>query len=187
MDLHEMIRAEIVKTQQKMSRAGFPSFPIPFEVVESMKNLSLIAWADYSGKLSFNFQFFQFPDDIPFAQLVAHEVAHLYQFKHFPGSQGHGREFRRIMKFLGFSGNARVQVTGQAAKAADERRAAVTVARKPKTKTRHVYLTEHTGKEIFLTVHQHYQNEEYFELNGRNRYTYNGEKLIKTGKVKTFK
>lgn len=189
MTLHEKILAEIEKTQAKLSRAGLASFHIPFEIIEKFDKIGTIAKALYSGKLQFSHQYFQYPEDIPFAQLVAHEVAHLYQYKYYPGGQGHGREFRKIMKYLGFSGNAKVAVTGQAATVAKERVAqlmATQPARKPKTKTRFVYITKNTNREVFLTAAQHKKQQQWLEVNGGSRFVSKGEPLVDTGKVRKF-
>jgi len=185
MNLVEMIQAEIDKTQAKLARAGLQPFHIPFRLVEGMKKAQTIATAYRAGHIEFNLNYFQFPKDIPFAQLVAHEVAHQYQFKYYnyPGVQGHGREFRMIMKFLGFSGNAKVAVTGEA-KAYNA--TVQTATRKPKTKTRHVYLSADTNQEVFLTTQQHRKEQAHIQVHGRGRFTFKGQRLVATGKVRKF-
>lgn len=185
MDVHELIREEITKVQLKLQRAGLDAFPISFELVDGLDKAKVIARAYSVGlKIKFNNNYFRFPEDIPFAQLVAHEVSHLYQFKYFPhATQGHGREFRKIMKFLGFSGNAKVAVGGEA-KAYN---ATVAVPRKTKTKTRHVYLTQHSKREVWLTVQQHNKQQAWAAVHGVSRFAKDGEPLVATGKVKKFK
>jgi predicted SprT family Zn-dependent metalloprotease len=186
MNLVEMIQAEIDKTQAKLARAGLQPFHIPFRLVEGMKKAQTIAIAYRAGHIEFNLNYFQFPKDIPFAQLVAHEVAHLYQFKYYnyPGVQGHGREFRMIMKFLGFSGNAKVDTTGEAKAYYEATVKAAT--RKPKTKTRHVYLSADTKQEVFLTTQQHRKEQAHIQVHGRGRFTFKGQRLVATGKVRKF-
>lgn len=184
MNISEMIQAEIDKTQAKLARAGLQPFNIPFNLVNGLKKANTIATAYYKGYIDFNLNYFRFPEDIPFAQLVAHEVAHLYQFKYFPQArQGHGREFRMIMKYLGFSGNAKVAVTGEA-KAYN---ATVATPRKPKTKTRHVYVTLVSNREVFLTTQQHRKQQDALSITGRGRYTSKGEHLVYKNEVRKFK
>jgi len=178
MNLTEMILVEIEKTQAKLARFGLPTFCVPFTVTK-MKNSKCIAFAKYSGELEFNEEYFAHPGDLPFAEIVAHEVAHLYQYKYFPNAkQGHGVEFRSLMRKLGFAGKAKVAVTGQAAMVSKV---------KAKTKTRHVYLTVNTKREILLTHQQHKSQQQYMATLGRGRFTSKGEQLVATNKVKKFK
>ena len=187
MNIKEMIQAEIDKTQAKFAKAGLQPFPIPFNLVNGLKKVGTIATAYYKGHIDFNLNYFQFPEDIPFAQLVAHEVAHLYQFKYFPEArQGHGREFRMLMKYLGFSGNAKVAVAGQA-KAYNAMVASAAPQRKPKLKTRHVYVTVNSNREVFLTVQQHKKQQETLAVYGHSRFTSKGEPLSYKNEVRKFK
>lgn len=188
MNIRDVIQAEIDKVQAKFTKGGLLPFPIPFKMVPKLRKDKFIAMAYSIGHIEFNMEYFQYPEDIPVAELVAHEVAHMYQYRYFPTArQAHGREFRMLMRFLGYKGNMSVSVTGQARAASVARSQAATAARKPKTKTRHVYLTIGSNREVLLTSGQHKKQQACLEVTGRGRYTSKGEHLVATGQVKKFK
>ena len=109
---------------------------------------------------------------------VPHEVCHIYVAKYFPfAKQAHGPEFRRMMAKLGCDGSTRHSMARPAAQG----------PRRTKTVTRHIYLTEHTKREVLLTVQQHKKQQEFAAAYGKSRFTSKGEPLVATGKIRKFK
>lgn len=190
-----LIAREIASVQKKLEKAGLASFDVPFNLVETFKGKpGVIAYAYTRGHLEFNKAYFANPESIPFAQIVAHEVCHLYQYKYFPSTifkkvQGHGAEFRKLMKILGYSGNMRIPLDKNVSDAAYAAQAVVTKAspRKPKTKTRYVYMTVGSNREVWLTAAQHTKQERQMAYSGTSRFTSKGEGLVFTGNIKKFK
>jgi len=178
MNLNEMIQIEITKTQATLKRYGLPSFDIPFAVTK-LKSSKCIAFAHYAGHLEFNEAYFKHHTDFNYKEIVAHEVCHLYQYKYFPhAKQGHGPEFRSLMIKCGYAGTAKVKATGQAAMVSKA---------KAKTKTRHIYVTTNSKKEVMLTVQQHKKEQLHIQLFNRGRYHINGDFLTYTKRMKKFK
>jgi len=178
MNLNEMIQIEIAKTQATLKRYGLPTFDIPFSVTKMSKS-KCIAFAHYAGHLEFNEAYFSHCEGFNYKETIAHEVCHLYQFKYFPhAKQGHGPEFRSLMRKCGYEGTTKAVVTGKAA---------MVSAAKTKTKTRHIYITANSKKEVMLTVQQHKKEQLHIQLFNRGRYNLRGEALTYTKKVKKFK
>lgn len=70
----------------------------------STKKSKVAAFAFYSGKVEYTLSYFCTHQELKeLEQIVAHEVAHIVQFRVFPkAKQAHGTEFRSILEFAGY-------------------------------------------------------------------------------------
>lgn len=106
-------------------------------------------------------------------QVVAHEVAHIFQKRLYPHSQSHGREFKAIARTLGDNGLSyhTLDVKGVGM-----------------PKKRFVYSCPTCNKEYQLTTYRH-NLQQSFERNGAGRYTICSKcrtRLNWTGQQKTI-
>ena len=75
-------------------------------VTFAWKKSRVAGFAYYSGKVEFNVPYFlSHPNQADLEEIIAHELAHIIQYRIYPHSrQAHGPEFRYIMNCIGFSG-----------------------------------------------------------------------------------
>ncbi len=155
--------------QEDLARFGYPKFHINF-VIESLKpgvaGLALLSHIEKIVKLSSDYLREYKEETI--TKTLAHEICHHYVFHYFPlAKQHHGPEFRFLMNKLGFSGDTYHKM-----------RLENSPNKSTRTKTRYIYVTITSNIEVLLTSKQHLLN---------HRYSYKGEKLIYTGKIKQYK
>lgn len=90
--------------------------PIEYEI----KAKGGAGFAYYSGKVKYNLAYFCTVEDrAELEQIVAHELAHIVQYRCFPrAAQAHGTEFRMILSLAGYKTDTYHRLDVRAAKAA---------------------------------------------------------------------
>lgn len=83
-----------------------------------IKKSRTAGYAYYKGQVEFNLTYFCTHDRMDdLVELIAHELAHIIQFRLFPAApQAHGPEFRSIMQSIGFKGDTYHYMNTYAAK-----------------------------------------------------------------------
>ena len=95
-----------------------------------------------------------------YEQTIIHEVAHLYQRKLYPTSNPHGREWKRIARKLGYTG---------------ERCHSYDTSGLGRVKTRYIYKCKECGMEYKLTKHKHQHAWRYACGKCMNKLQFTGE------------
>lgn len=92
----------------------------PIEFTERATRTAGFAY--YSGKVSFNLTYLcSHPNQAELEDLIAHELAHIVQYRVYPRvKQAHGPEFRLIMQLIGYSGRTYHAMSKERAKQAEK-------------------------------------------------------------------
>lgn len=93
------VSSKVWKEYQQVYNCGDQP-PILYEI----KAKSGAGFAYYSGKVKYNLAYFcTVEDKQELEQIVAHELAHIVQYRCFPrAKQAHGTEFRTILALAGY-------------------------------------------------------------------------------------
>lgn len=171
-ELENLVLSRIQEVQNQLAEKGFAKFDI--EVIIKRINGRIAGQAFLSAdRIHISEDYLRDCTDDVIATTVPHEVCHLYVNKYFPrAKQHHGPEFRSLMRSIGCEGS-----TYHSMKLSHETKNLLT-----KTKTRYVYLTAITGREVFLTPNQHSHM-----VKGTRRYSYAGEPIAYSNEVRKFK
>lgn len=91
------------------------------------KKSGTAGFAYYKGKIEFNVPYFlSNTNQSELEELIAHELAHIIQFRIYPkAKQGHGPEFRYIMNCIGFSGRTYHSMSVSSAKSVVSNKSAI--------------------------------------------------------------
>lgn len=158
------------QVQAKLEKFGYPKFPINISVVEGMKKQIAGQAFPSQQKIAISYDYLKEHRDQTLKETVPHEVCHLYVTRYFPNyKQGHGPEFRMLMRALGCEGSTYHSM---------ELSSSV-----KKLKTRYVYESVTSKKVCHLTPVKHRQM-----LSNPAAWVYGSAKepLVFTGQVKKF-
>lgn len=161
---------KIQETQNKLAKAGFPAMSINSKITKLSPGYAGMAYPIVNAVYISPDYLKEYPEQV-LNVTVPHEVCHLYVDKYFPkAKQSHGPEFRFLMSLLGLPGKTYHSM--KLSQTQEGRR----------MKTRYIYISQKTKKEIQLTSHQH------SKIQGQpNRYSWKGELLVWSGKKVQFK
>jgi len=167
------ISQRIVEVVNKLAKFGYAPIEFKFEVTNLPRGTAGTANI-LQNVVKFSDVYFKECKAEVLKETVPHEICHLYVAKYHPNAkQYHGREFRSMMRLLGCRGD-----TYHVMKSSE--------GRKRKTVKRYVYTSAKTGQEVFLTPQKHTKEQHYRVFNRQGFYTYRGEFIHFTGKVKTI-
>lgn len=91
------------------------------------KKSGTAGFAYYSGTVEYNLAYFlSHSKDNDLEELIAHELAHIIQFRIYPSAkQNHGPEFKYIMNCIGFSGRTYHSMSVSSAKSVVSNKSAI--------------------------------------------------------------
>jgi predicted SprT family Zn-dependent metalloprotease len=169
MNYLELVLATTEEVQNKLAKFGYPKFQI--NNIQVMKLAAGVSGTAYQNAMSFKISvdYIKEHQDQILARTVPHEICHLYQAKYYPrAKQFHGKEFRHLMTLLGSDCSTRHNMY-----------LSTNVDHKTRVRARHVYVTNITNEQCFLTKQQHNK----MILRPTAFMHKNGESLKYTGKV----
>lgn len=138
------IKAKVAEVQDKLEKKGFPRISVDIEIGKLGRGVAGTAYIK-AGKIVISADYLrEFPDRIVDVT-VPHEICHLYVSKYHPkAKQHHGPEFKQIMRSIGLAGDTYHKMKLENGPVKQRR-----------LKTRYIYTTGITGKEVKLTSQQH--------------------------------
>lgn len=153
------VKTRIAEVQDQLAALGFKHINIMSVAVKRLRpGVSGLAYTR-TNSIEISVDYMREHEDQMLARTVPHEVVHLYVAKYYQyAKQAHGPEFRRLMNALGCDNSTRHNMH---------------LENGPKrNRTRYIYVTAITLKEVKLTPQQHNNM-----LASPDRYRLKGEKL----------
>lgn len=151
----------IIQSKDIFEKANsiFPDNQIFFKHVSILFNLKgCVAGKAYSQiprKIKFNLPLAIDNLDDFLVNVVGHEIAHLYQRKIYPCSKPHGKEFKKVMRLLGYDPTRCHNYDTSKTK-------------QKRMKIRYIYICDCIGKEFKLTERRHEQSLTYYKYHQHN-------------------
>lgn len=138
------INNRVAEVQGQLERLGYPKINVNAKIATLKPGVAGLAQR-YGNTITISKEYLKENFDEVIHRTVAHEVCHLYVMAYKPmAKQAHGPEFRGFMALLGVDGSTHHNMERPDG-----------MKRQTRTKTRFVYITERSKREVMLTSIQH--------------------------------